>query len=293
MATTKKPIAQESAKTETIMQDVNMVNEIEVNEPTQIVDDKKYAKKDSKPTWEIKDRTYLIADSHSPITFTLQSRHTARYPLLWFDKETGQQEELRYATNQNSPLVSQQKGQVTLGHIIFEEGILSVPKEKQNLQKLLSLYHPGLGPKYTEFDPAFEAEDDLDYLELEVDAMNLAFSMDIDDAEAIVRVEVGSRVNKMSSKEIKRDLLLFARRNPSLFLELANDDNVQLRNLAIRAAEANIIKLSQDQRTFMWAENDRKLMTVPFDENPYSAMAAFFKTDEGILVFKSIEKKLK
>ena len=123
--------------------------------------------------------------------------------------------------------------------------------------------------------------------------MNAAFEMDIDEAEAIVRVEVGSRVNKMSSKEIKRDLLLFARRNPSLFLELANDDNVQLRNLAIRATENNIIKLSQDQRTFMWGENDRKLMTVPFDENPYSAMAAFFKTDEGILVFKSIEKKLK
>ena len=289
----KKQTAPQSVKSQTITQDVDMVNEIEVNEPTQVVDEKKYAKKDSKPVWEIKDRTYMIADSHSPITYTLQGKHTSRYPLIWFDKETGQQEELRYATNQNSPLVSQQKGQVTLGHIIFEEGILNVPKEKQNLQKLLSLYHPGLGSKYTEFDPAFEAEDDLDYLELEADAMNLAFQMDIDDAEAIVRVEVGSRVNKMSSKEIKRDLVLFARRNPSLFLELANDDNVQLRNLAIRATEANIIKLSQDQRTFMWAENDRKLMTVPFDENPYSAMAAFFKTDEGVLVFKSIEKKLK
>jgi hypothetical protein len=32
-------------------------------------------------------------------------------------------------------------------------------------------------------------------------------------------------------------------------------------------------------------------MTVPFDEHPYSAMAAFFKTDEGLEVFKSIEKK--
>jgi hypothetical protein len=289
----KKQTAPQGAKSQTITQDVDMVNEIEVNEPTQVVDEKKYAKKDSKPVWEIKDRTYIIADSHSPITYTLQGKHTGRYPLIWFDKETGQQEELRYATNQNSPLVSQQKGQVTLGHIIFEEGILNVPKEKQNLQKLLSLYHPGLGSKYTEFDPAFEAEDDLDYLELEAEAMNLAFQMDIDDAEAIVRVEVGSRVNKMSSKEIKRDLVLFARRNPSLFLELANDDNVQLRNIAIRATEANIIKLSHDQRTFLWGENDRKLMTVPFDENPYSAMAAFFKTDEGILVFKSIEKKLK
>ena len=246
-----------------------------------------------KDTWVIKDRTYIIADSNSPLTYTLQSKHSLRYPLLWFNKETGEQEELRYATNQNSPLVSQQKGQATLGHIIFENGVLNVPKEKQNLQKLLSLYHPALNIRYNEFDPTVEAEDELEDLELEVMALNAALEMDIDQAESIVRVEVGSRVNKMSSKEIKRDLLLLARNNPSLFIELANDDNVQLRNIAIRAVEANIVKLSPDNRTFHWGENNRKLMTVPFDENPYSAMAAFFKTDEGVEVFKSIEKKLK
>ena len=246
-----------------------------------------------KDTWVIKDRTYIIADSNSPLTYTLQSKHSLRYPLLWFNKETGEQEELRYATNQNSPLVSQQKGQATLGHIIFENGVLNVPKEKQNLQKLLSLYHPALNIRYNEFDPTVEAEDELEDLELEVMALNAALEMDIDQAESIVRVEVGSRVNKMSSKEIKRDLLLLARNNPSLFIELANDDNVQLRNMAIRAVEASIIKLSPDNRTFHWGENNRKLMTVPFDENPYSAMAAFFKTDEGVDVFKSIEKKLK
>jgi hypothetical protein len=288
MAVAKKEDAQVSAKEEIIATETVETVE-QVAKPKQVVEEKKTAK----PTWEIKDRTYVISDIHAPLTYTLQSKHTVRYPLIWFNMETGDQEELRYATNQNSPLVSQQKGQATLGHIIFEDGVLHVPKEKQNLQKLLSLYHPGLNSKYTEFDPTAEAEDDLDYLELEYEAMNAAFEMDIDEAEAIVRVEVGSRVNKMSSKEIKRDLLLFARRNPSLFLELANDDNVQLRNLAIRATENNIIKLSQDQRTFMWGENDRKLMTVPFDENPYSAMAAFFKTDEGIQIFKSIEKKLK
>ena len=29
-----------------------------------------------------------------------------------------------------------------MGHIMFRDGDLRVPKEKQNLQKLLSLYHP-------------------------------------------------------------------------------------------------------------------------------------------------------
>ena len=99
-----------------------------------------------------------------------------------------------------------------------------------------------------------------------------------------MRVEVGSKVSEMSSKELKRDLLLYAKRNPVLFLELVSDENVYLRNVGIKAVEAGIIKLSPDQRTFMWASNDRKLMTVPFDEHPYSALAAWFKTDDTSVV---------
>ena len=123
--------------------------------------------------------------------------------------------------------------------------------------------------------------------------MALARDMEVDQAEAIMRVEIGSEVNKMSSKELKRDLILLASNDPVLFLELANDENVELRNFGIVATEANIIKLSQDQRTFSWGSNGKKLMTVPFEENPYSALAVWFKTDEGVEVYKSIQKKLK
>ena len=137
------------------------------------------------------------------------------------------------------------------------------------------------------------AEDEVEDLELEVLAMNAAMDMDVSFSEAILRVELGSGVSKMSSKELKRDLLLFAKSDPVLFLDLVNDENVELRNFGIRATEAGIISLAQDQRTFTWASNGRKLMNVPFDENPYSAMAAWFKTDEGVEVYKSIEKKFK
>jgi len=57
--------------------------------------------------------------------------------------------------------------------------------------------------------------------------------------------------------------------------------------------EMKIIKLSSDQRTFSWGSNDRKLMNVPFDEHPYSALAAWFKTDEGMEIYSNIEKRLK
>ena len=179
-----------------------------------------------------------------------------------------------------------------MAHIIFKEGTLFVPKQKQNLQKLLSLYHPMKGRIYDEFDKVSNAKDEIVEIEMQIEALNAAREMNVDQGEAILRVEIGSKVTEMSSKEIKRDLLIFAKNNPDLFIELATDENVQLRNIAIVATETNIIKLSGDNRTFTWVSNNRKLMTVPFDENPYSAMAAFFKTDEGIEVLRSIEKKL-
>ena len=53
-----------------------------------------------------------------------------------------------------------------------------------------------------------------------------------------------------------------------------------------------ILKLSQDQRTFTWGSNNRKLLNVPFDEHPYSALASWFKTDEGMEIYSNIEKQL-
>ena len=193
-------------------------------------------KENKTPKWEIKDRIYLLNDRRRPLTYTIQSAHHHRSNLLFFDEKTGEQRELRYATNQASPFKDEQKGEATLGHIMFINGELKVSKRLQNLQKLLSLYHPGLNKKYYEFNPVAIAIDELDDIELEIDALVAARSMDIDQMEAILRVEVGSEVSKMKSKEIKRDLMFFAKENPSLFLDLANDENVMLRNYAKKSA---------------------------------------------------------
>jgi soluble P-type ATPase len=246
----------------------------------------------AKPSWEIKDRIYYLKGNKSPLTLTIPGKHTRKHALLYFDKTSGKQREIRYATNQDSPLVDEQKGECTMGHIVFKDGFLRVPMNMQNLQKLLSLYHPLRNKIYEEYSAVEEAIDELEDLDLQIDAMNAARSIDIDHAEAILRVEKGSSVSKMSSKEVKRDLLLMAKKNPAAFMAIANDENVGLRNIAIKASEVGIIKLSQDQRTFHWGSNNRKLLTIPFDENPYSAIASWFKTDEGVEVYKTIEKKL-
>jgi len=244
--------------------------------------------KQKKDEWEIKDRIYFLKGDNKPLSHSIRSAN-----LFYFDKEVGYEREIKYCQNQRTPFVDEMKGDQRQEHIIFRSGSLFVEKEKVTLQKFLSLYHPHNGKLFYEHNPVEIAEDELDWLEFEVEALSIARDMDIDTAEAIMRVEVGSGVSKMSSKELRRDLLVFARNNPKLFLDLANDEDVMLRNFGIRAVEEDIIKLSGDQRYFMWKSNEKKLMTIPFDEHPYSALAAWFKTDEGMEVFKNIEKRLK
>ena len=237
--------------------------------------------------WEIKDRTYFLRNKQKPLSYKIKTAN-----IFWFDEEKGYERELKYCENQKTCFVDEMKGDQRLEHVIFRGGNLLVPKQKVVLQKLLSLYHPHKNKLFQEYTPIKNAISQMEILETEVEALMTAKNLDIDMAEAIMRVEIGSKVSSMSSKELKRDLLLFAKKNPALFLELVSDENVILRNFGIRATEMGILKLSSDQRTFSWGSNDRKLMNVPFDEHPYSALAAWFKTEEGMEIYSNIEKRL-
>ena len=272
-------------KKETTKVEEPVVEEILVVEQPKVVAPKIKAK--PKNTWEIKDRVYYLKGKKKPLSHSVRSAN-----LFWFDEEKGYEREIKYCQNQRTVFVDEMKGDQRLEHIIFRSGSLFVPKEKVILQKFLSMYHPHNGKIFYEHKPVEIAENQIEILEMEADAILMARQIDIDLAEAIMRVEKGSQVSNMSSKELKRDLLLFARNNPSLFLELANDENVVLRNFGIRAVEEGILRLSNDQRYFTWASTNRKIMTVPFDEHPYTALAHWFKTDEGMEIYTNIEKKI-
>jgi hypothetical protein len=259
----------------------------EMGSARRVLTDLKEKQKEKDKKFEVKERVYYLKGRKKPLSLSIRTSN-----LFWFDEEAGYEREIKYCQNQTTCFVDEMKGQQRLEHVVFRSGVLYVPREKVTLQKFLAI-HPHNGSVFYEHEPKKIAETQLDHLVMEVQALTEARNIDIGIAEAIMRVEVGSEVSKMSSKELRRDLLLFAKQNPNLFLELASDENVQLRNFGIKAVEAGIIALTPDQRHFMWTTNRRKVMTIPFDEHPYSALAAWFKTDEGMEVFSNIEKRLK
>jgi len=240
----------------------------------------------SNNNWEIKDRVYYLKSKRKPLSHSIRSSN-----LFWFDEQKGYEREIKYCQNQRTVFVDEMKGEQRLEHIVFRNGALFVEKEKTILQKFLSLYHPHNGKLFYEHKPVEVAENQIDRLEMEADAILLARQLDIDMAEAIMRVEKGSEVSNMSSKELKRDAYKFAQSDPKLFIELSKDEDIKLRNLANRAVELGILNLTDDNTVFKLA-NGKKVMTVPFDQHPYAALAAYFKTDEGVDLMKSIMKKI-
>jgi hypothetical protein len=245
----------------------------------------------TQPQWEVKDRIYILKGNRTPVNFILRSRHHLNKPLQYFDGTMTRS--LRFASNQTSVFEDEQYGDVTLPAIIFKDGKLVIPKEQVLLQQFLSLYHPDLNKEYEEFDPNKLAEAEIASEEEKLDAQNLVREMDIEDLEAIARVALDGSISDMTSKELRRDMLVYARKNPAEVMDLAQDENIKLRNLAVRAVEMGVIFIKDDNRTVCWNNKTKdKIVTVPYGENVYSALAAFFKTDDGLDVLQGITNKL-
>ena len=116
--------------------------------------------------WEIKDRIYFLVGGKKPLSRSIKSAN-----IFYFDKEKGYERELKYCQNQKTSFVDEMKGDQRLEHIIFRSGSLFVPKEQTVLQKLLSLYHPHKDSIYEEYKPAKIAADEMNVLEMQVDAL--------------------------------------------------------------------------------------------------------------------------
>ena len=243
---------------------------------------------------QIKDRVYILKSSTTRLSFMLSSRNTRRHPLLYFDEEKGINRPLRYARNQKTPFEDEQDDNAILEPVVFEDGFLTVPKNNPVLQWFLSL-HPGLGQIFEELDTEKDAAQEVYNMDVELDAEVAARDMSIDVAESIARVIMGSNVSRMSSAEIKRDVRIYSRQNPEEFLQMLDDPMIKLQSLSQKALDENILTLKNKGRDvyFNLKENKKKMITVPFDEKPITAIASYLQTDDGIEVMKMLEKKLK
>jgi|TARA_R100000027_G_scaffold63198_1_gene55730 hypothetical protein len=245
-----------------------------------------------KKTKEFVDKVYRLVGNKFPLSFMLATQHSRRFPLMYFDNETGVNKPLRYARNQKSPFVDEQDGNVILEPIVFEDGMLVVPKENQVLQEFLSI-HPQNGGVFEEVDKGKEAAEDVETLYAEVDALILAREMTLTQLETIGRVLFGD-INKLTTAELKRDMLVFARRHPSDLVNMVNDPMLKLYSKVQLFFDNKLLVYRNGKKDvhFNTTSNKKRMVSIPYGEDPIYIVSSFLQSDDGIEALKLLEKRL-
>ena len=242
-----------------------------------------------KTTTKYVDKIYKLTRDTAPLSLILASRHTQRFPLLWFDEDTGTNKALRYARNQNSPFQDDQDNNAILEPIVFENGFLTVPKNNQVLQKFLD-FHPGKDRVYVEVDKAKEASVVVQELNDEVDALIEARQLSVDQVENVSRVIFQNDITTVSTAELRRDILVFAKNQPKDFLLLLKDPALKLNAKIQMFFDKNILQLRNSNKEVWYntPSNKKKMLNVPYGEDPIYIVASFFQSDEGIESLKHL-----
>lgn len=221
----------------------------------------------------------------------LNSRNTSSNPLMHWDGT--QNRALRYAKNQKSPFEDEQDGQLVLEPIIFEDGSLFVSKTNPALQQFL-MYHPGFNKTFSLLDNEQDAKEDIEVLDMEVDALIKAKELSLDMMITIARVQLGIDVDKTSTPEIKRDVLVYARNYPEDFLMTIQDPSLKVQDTVARCFEETILRLRNKNRDVYinLPKNKSRLLTLPVGEDRNYAVANYLKTDDGLPTLKMLESHL-
>jgi len=241
-----------------------------------------------------KARVYKLKSEKTPISMMLNATHSTSNPLLCFDEETQTDRALRFAKNQKSIFEDEQDDKALMEPIVFEDGVLYVPKQNQVLQQFLHL-HPQNGQVFEEVDAARDAAEELEVVELELEAQIVAKNLSLEKMLSVSRILLGSGVDKMSTTEIKRDILLYAKQEPQDFLETLNDPMLELQDLVYKFFDAGFLAFRNNQRDvyFNLPKNKKKMLTVPFGEDSNFIVASYFQSEDGLETFKGLKKRLK
>tara|TARA_R110000782_G_scaffold53028_3_gene113084 strand:- start:1810 stop:2562 length:753 start_codon:yes stop_codon:yes gene_type:complete len=239
-------------------------------------------------------KQYKLKRHIAPLCFMINSNHNKRSPLLYFDEEKGINRPLRYARNQKSPFEDEQDGNAILEPVVFEDGFLMVDRTNQVLQEFLS-YHPGNGMIFEEIDDAKDAAEELEIEELILDAQLLARDLSIEKLETVSRVLMGSNADKLSTAELKRDILVYSRNYPEDFIDVLNDPALQMYDDVVQILSNNLLSLRNKNRDvyFNLPKNKTKMLTVPYGEDPKDIVASYFQTDEGVETYKLLISAMK
>ena len=244
----------------------------------------------------------LTKDQGTPLTFRLANRHTRRKDLTYFDKDKGVSRAMRYATNQQSIFEDEQKGEIILKDILFEDGTLVV-KEHDVLLKAFLDHHPdnveNEGNGFYLQNHEAEAREELERMDLEDKARDLYRELSFDQEIAVHRM-IYRDTDRKESSEIRKDVRVWSRNNPIEFLNMFEDEesNMETNNVIATAIDEGWIGWRNSKKEVYWnmpvgTEQGKKLLyRVPEGDDPEESLTEFLLSNKGVDHFRFLQEQV-
>ena len=151
-------------------------------------------------------------------------------------------------------------------------------------------YHPLNGKKFIEVNEEKDAAAEIEQLNIEADALIEARKLSVDQVETISRVLLGRNTEQMITAELRRDILIFVKRDPHTFLKMVNDPMLKLQSNVQLFFDKGLLSFRNKQKEvwFNTSTNKKKMLTVPFGEDPMYIVSSYLQSDDGIESLKML-----
>ena len=232
-----------------------------------------------------KDKIYTI-EKGGGIWYKLRQQN-----ITVFDEESGQVRQLRYSPNENSVFVDEQSENTIREQIIFNKKTLPVSHSNPPLQKYLDLHPDNIangGKVFRLIDTERKAEVELDKEFAILDAVAMVRDKSI---EQLLPVAMYLGIDtSQKNMEIKRELLIQAKSNPSGFIEMFDNPVVSIKSTLISAIDFQILKADADG--MKWFDSKKLIVATPAGQSTVDIATRFCLSEKGALVLEEIERQL-
>jgi hypothetical protein len=125
--------------------------------------------------------------------------------------------------------------------------------------------------------------------------MAKARGLSIERLEMVARVMLGVDTSRMTSAELKRDVYLSVKKNPSAFLNALKNPELEIESKVQMFLSKKLINYRNNgQEAFLnTPTNKKKLMSMPYGVDPIVAIVGLLKTAEGSEILKLLEDSAK
>jgi len=237
-----------------------------------------------KPADFNKPKVYLLRRKGG-IVYRISSDATA------YDAENNTIRLVRYSPSEPSIYADEQSNLARREHIVFEDGILTVPVNKPNLSAFLDSHPDNVangGNVFLLAQKEKEAEEEIEDEFLVHDAIGLVKNKEIQDLLPVAMFYGIS--TSQSNMEIRRELLKEAKGNPKRFIDSFDNPMVTTKAEILQAADFQIIKLAQEG--VYWFDSNRLILSVPSGQDGADILTRYCLTEKGAVVHNAIKEKL-